>query len=293
MEVNCTAHARLQVSEAFLLRSQRACHTALTPPMCLFKIGLLVLQHSLDVCICVRCFYLSPLSLCLCSPFFSCCCYATRTHISEIVTVSEKFPCRGRLFSYSVLVAICVRLASIIATPSSERHVVTRVVSQHMVKLHVVDLISSLGLEALLNDGVLLVGDSHFKVVKDGAEAREGNEARAALVLVLEVRLDEQATVLDVGAKAHQTGNQHLLLVVVQHVLGVKDGGRVELVGSYSRLLLQVFVCEDSIKVVTECRVIDEAAVGWQGEGSLQTLVLLWRQVDALSVQSSSKLLGG
>ena len=59
-----------------------------------------------------------------------------------------------------------------------------------MIKLNVVDLVGGFGLEAFQNDAVLLLGDLHAEVVEDGAETREGNEARPATVLVLEVGLD-------------------------------------------------------------------------------------------------------
>ena len=175
---------------------------------------------------------------------------------------------------------------------SSEGLVVTRVVPKHVVELHVVDLVGGLGLEALLNDGVLLVGHLHFEVVEDGAEAGEGDEARAALILVLEVRLDQQAAVLHIRAEAHQAGDKHLLFVVVEHVLWIQDGGRLELVGPLCWLLLEVLIREDSVKVVAEGRVVDKAGVIGQGERFLQSLVLLWGQEDALSVERATELLG-
>lgn len=46
-----------------------------------------------------------------------------------------------------------------------------------MVEFHVVDLVRSLRLESLEDDGVLLLGDLHAEVVKDGAESSESNEA--------------------------------------------------------------------------------------------------------------------
>lgn len=43
--------------------------------------------------------------------------------------------------------------------------------SEHVVKFHVVDFISSTRLEALLNYRVLGVRHTHLEIVEDGAEA--------------------------------------------------------------------------------------------------------------------------
>ena len=79
---------------------------------------------------------------------------------------------------------------------------VARVVSKDVVELDVVDLIGCLGHESLEDDCVLFLAHGHPEVVEDGAEASERNEARSASVLVLEVGLDEQASVLHLGAQA-------------------------------------------------------------------------------------------
>lgn len=67
---------------------------------------------------------------------------------------------------------------------------VARIVSEHVIELYIVDFIGSLCLEPLQDDGVLLVGDLHAEVVEDGSESGEGDEARPAFVLILEVWLD-------------------------------------------------------------------------------------------------------
>ena len=90
------------------------------------------------------------------------------------------------------------------------------------------------------------------------------------------MRLDQQAAVLHIRAKAHQAGDKHLLFVVVEHVLWIQDGGCLELVGPLCWLLLEVLIREDSVKVVAEGRVVDKASVIGQGERFLQSLVLLW-----------------
>ena len=49
----------------------------------------------------------------------------------------------------------------------SEGVVVTTVVSEHVVELHVVDLVGSSGLETLQDDCELLFGHLHAEVVED------------------------------------------------------------------------------------------------------------------------------
>ena len=100
---------------------------------------------------------------------------------------------------------------------------VARIVSQDVVELDIIDLIGSLGLETPLNDVELLLANLHFEVVEDGAESGKGDEATAALVLVLEVRLDQEASVFDVSAEATEHGNKDLLLLIVENILRVQD----------------------------------------------------------------------
>ena len=98
---------------------------------------------------------------------------------------------------------------------------------------------------------------------------------------------------LHVYSEALQAGNQDLLLSVIQHVLGVEDGWRVELIGSHGRFLFQVLVREDSVQMITEGRVVNKACIVRKGEVVLKTLVLLRCEVDALSMESASELLCG
>ena len=93
--------------------------------------------------------------------------------------------------------------------------------SQHIVKLNIVDFVGSFSLESLLNDGVLRICNLHPEVVKDGLEACEGDEARVVAVLVLEVGLDQDAAVSDVGSKALEASNQDTFLCIIQDILGV------------------------------------------------------------------------
>jgi len=61
---------------------------------------------------------------------------------------------------------------------------------QNVIELNVVDFIGGLRLEAFPNQGELLFGHMELLVVEDGLEASVGDEATAALVLVLEEGLN-------------------------------------------------------------------------------------------------------
>ena len=100
---------------------------------------------------------------------------------------------------------------------------VAGIVSEHVVELDVVDFVGCLRLESLQDDGILLIGDLHAEVVEDRFETSEGNESRMVLVFVLEVRLDQQASILDISAQTSQAYDQNLLLIVIQNVLRVQD----------------------------------------------------------------------
>ena len=97
----------------------------------------------------------------------------------------------------------------------SEWLVVTRVLSEDKVKFNIVDLIGSLSLESLQNYGVLFLGDAELEVVKDGTESSEVNETRPALILVLEVRLDQYSAVFDIDSEALKTCMQDSLLSII------------------------------------------------------------------------------
>ena len=79
---------------------------------------------------------------------------------------------------------------------------VSRVVSEHVVELDVVDLVGGLRLESLQNDGILLVGDLHAEVVEDRFETRECNKAGTILVFVLEVRLDQKTSIFNISSES-------------------------------------------------------------------------------------------
>ena len=129
----------------------------------------------------------------------------------------------------------------------SEGLVVTGVLSQHEVELHVVDFVSSLSLESLQNDAILLVSHLHAEVVKDGLEAGESDKSRSVTILVLEVRLDQKAAILHISGQSCESSNQNLFLCVIQNVLGVQDRGCIERIRSVRWVLFKCFICEDSI----------------------------------------------
>ena len=162
-----------------------------------------------------------------------------------------------------------------------------------MVKLHIIDLIGSLRLEALLNDIQLLLSHLHTEVVEDGAESGEGDEAASALILILEVWLDQQTTVLNIGAKALEHGYEDTLLLVVQHVLRVENRGCVESSRQRCRVLLDSLVCEDVVKLITEGNIVDEPGVVGRGEVVLQALEFCRCEKDALAVENTTEFLRG
>lgn len=169
--------------------------------------------------------------------------------------------------------------------------VVARVVSEHMVKLDVVDLIRCLSLEAPLNDVELLLRHLHAEVVEDGAEASERNEAASALVLVLEVGLDQQAAVLHIGAETLEHGDENAFLRIIENVLRVEDGGRDEASRHLCRVLLERLVGKDVVELIAESHIVDEASIIGHGKVTLQALELSRRKSDTLPVKSTSEFL--
>ncbi len=109
---------------------------------------------------------------------------------------------------------------------------VARVVSEHVVELNVINLVGCLRLESLLNNVQLLLVHLHAEIVKDGAEASECDEPTSASVLVLEVRLNQQASVLHICAQSLQALDQNFFFSSVQNILRVENGGSIEIVDS-------------------------------------------------------------
>jgi len=73
-----------------------------------------------------------------------------------------------------------------------------------MVKLHIVDLIGGLCGKTFLDNAVLFFGNSHLEVVEDRPEASEVDEPSSSAVLVLEVGLNKQSSVFDIGSESDQ-----------------------------------------------------------------------------------------
>lgn len=92
-----------------------------------------------------------------------------------------------------------------------------------MIKLDIIDLIGSLGGESFLYDGVLLFRDLHLEVVEDRPEAREVDEACSGLVLVLEVRLDQESSVSDICSESCEAAYKHSLFGLVEDISRVED----------------------------------------------------------------------
>lgn len=88
----------------------------------------------------------------------------------------------------------------------SEGFVVARVLSEDVVEFHIVDLISSLGLESLVNKGEFLLSAQKLNIVEDGAEAGHGDEATSGAVLVLEEGLDQESAKSHLLSKSEQDG---------------------------------------------------------------------------------------
>ncbi len=134
---------------------------------------------------------------------------------------------------------------------------VARIVSKDMIKLDVVDLIVSLGLESLEYNLVLLRADLKFHCVKDGLEAGVCDEAALAAVFILEEGLDQEAVVADEPAEPGQTGVKDLLFGCGQQVLGVQDRRRLELLSLLQWVLLQVLHCEYFFNRFVKLNVVD------------------------------------
>lgn len=83
---------------------------------------------------------------------------------------------------------------------------VSGVVSQYPVELHVINFVCSLGLESLVNQVELALGDYYFHVIEDRSESCVCNESAVALVLVLEEWLNQESSVSHVSSDSLQAG---------------------------------------------------------------------------------------
>ena len=134
---------------------------------------------------------------------------------------------------------------------------VARVASKNVVELNVIDFVCSLCLESLLNNCKLLLAHLHFEIVKDGSETSESNESTSASVFVLEERLDQQASVLNICAQTLECGNQNFFFSSVKDILWIKNRGCIEGIDAGGRVLFQVYICENGIELLRELSVVD------------------------------------
>ena len=128
--------------------------------------------------------------------------------------------------------------------------VITRVASKHVVELNVIDFVCSLCLESLLNNCKFLLAHLHFEIVKDGSETSKGNKSTSASVFVLEERLDQQASVLNICAQTLEGGNQNFFFSSVQNILWIKNRRCIEGVDTGGWVLFQVYICKDGIELL-------------------------------------------
>lgn len=167
--------------------------------------------------------------------------------------------------------------------------------SKDPVHFDVVDFVSCLGLEALVQDRELGLASLQLHIVEDAAESCHADEAAGALILILEEGLDQKAVVAHMGSKAHHAVMQALLLSVGQHVLGVQDGGRVKRLKSLCWVLLEVLLGKDVGDLLTEVNIVNKGRVCF----ILNTVVLLQKDVfgssklHLMGVEAGSKLGGG
>jgi len=175
----------------------------------------------------------------------------------------------------------------------SEGFVVAGVFSEHVVELHVVDLISSLGLESLVNKGELLLGAQKLNIVEDRAETGHGDEAGSGAVLVLEEGLDQQSAESDLLGQSDEDGMECLFFFVVQNVLRVKDGRSVERLKSLGGVLLKILLGENVINLAVKVDVVHEGGVVGDHVEVLKGVVLRDGQVNLLDVKDVTELLAG
>jgi len=182
---------------------------------------------------------------------------------------------------------------SLVILLPSEGFVISGVCPEHMVEFHVVDLISSLSLESLVNKGELLLGAQKLNIVEDGAETGHGDEAGSGAVLVLEEGLDQQSAESDLLGQSGEEGIECLFFFVVQNVLRINDGRSVERLKSLSGVLFKILLGEDVINLLVKVDVVHEGGVVGDHVEVLKGVVLRDGQVNLLDVQDVTELLAG
>ena len=166
--------------------------------------------------------------------------------------------------------------------------------SQHVVELHVVDFVSGLRLEPLVDQSELGLSAHHLEVVENGAEPGHANESGGTLILVLVEGLHEQAAVAHLSAESAHKRVEASLLVAVEHVAGVKDAGGGEAAEALGGVLLEVLLGEYIGDVLAEVYVVHERGVGrvLDAVHLLEELKLLSGEQDFLGVEDGAELGG-
>lgn len=166
--------------------------------------------------------------------------------------------------------------------------------SQHVVELHVVDLVGSLSLETFVDQRELRLAGLKLEVVEDGAEPSHADEAGSALVFILEERLNQQTAVGNLRAESLHNSVQNLFLFAVKHITGVQNARSSKAGQALRRVLLKVVFGEDLGNVLAEVHVVNERRVSgvFDGVHFLQKFVLFQGKLHLLRVQHRSKFGG-
>jgi hypothetical protein len=133
-----------------------------------------------------------------------------------------------------------------------------------MVKLDIVDLILSFGLESFAYELEFGFTNKQLHGVKDSSESWSLYEPWVALVFVLEEGLHKQSSELHISSYSNQAVMQHLFLLVVQYILGIQDRWCFELFHFLSGVLLKSLLSEDSLNFVIELDIVDLCLVSLQ-----------------------------
>jgi len=171
--------------------------------------------------------------------------------------------------------------------------VVARVASKHVIELNVIDFVCSLCLESLLNNCKFFLANLHFEIVKDRSETSESNESTSASVFVLEERLDQQASVLNISAQTLECANQNFFFSSVKDILWIKNRGCIEGVDTGGWVLFQVYICENGIELLRELSVVDQTSVVGKRIVVFETGELGGSKGDSLRVENTTELLSG
>ena len=168
---------------------------------------------------------------------------------------------------------------------------VSRVFSEDVIELDVVDLIGGFGLESLVNEGEFLLVAQKLNIVEDGAEASHGDESGSGAILVLEEGFDQESSESNLLSKSNEDGVEDLLFFGVQTILGVEDGRSVERLESLGGVLLKILLGENVINLGVEFGVAYESRVVGDHVVVLKCFVLRDSEHDFLDVENVTELL--